>query len=113
MPRSRVKLDLGPHGKVLASVLDFDDAKAVAAGRFNVESSSLQLYVSDGEDLWELHPSAFQDVVAENGVIVAKVLARPPSPAVQPPAAAAARSTILHQLAGLHTLAPPTATFFS
>ena len=74
MVRSRVKLDLGPHGKVLASVVDFDDAKAVAAGRFNAEPNSVQLYVSDGADLWELHPSAFQDVIAEDRVIVAKVL---------------------------------------
>ncbi|KAJ1036478.1 hypothetical protein NDA13_000012 [Ustilago tritici] len=74
MTRSRVKLDLGPHGKVLASVVDFEDARAVAAARFNVEPSSVQLFVSDGEDLWELHPSAFQEVVAENGVIFAKAL---------------------------------------
>ncbi|KAJ1023261.1 hypothetical protein NDA18_004789 [Ustilago nuda] len=74
MTRSRVKLDLGPHGKVLASVVNFEDARAVAAARFNVQPSSVQLFVSDGEDLWELHPSAFQEVVAENGVIFAKAL---------------------------------------
>ncbi|SPO23924.1 uncharacterized protein UTRI_03542_B [Ustilago trichophora] len=91
--RSRVKLDLGPHGKVLASVVDFDDARAVAAARFSVEPSGVQLYVSDGEDLWELHPSAFQDVVAENGVIVAKAL-NPPASSTTRSVAATASTTI-------------------
>lgn len=78
MARSRVKLDLGPHGKVLASVQGYDDAKAVAASRLNVDQSSVQLFVSDGQDLWELHPSAFQDVLADDGIIVAKAVLRPP-----------------------------------
>ncbi|EST09161.2 hypothetical protein PSEUBRA_001110 [Kalmanozyma brasiliensis GHG001] len=92
--RLRVKLDLGPHGKVIASVIGFDDAKAVAASRFNVDSGNVQLYVSDGEDLWELHPSAFQDVVAENGIIVAKALsALPPAPR-QPPSASSSQPPI-------------------
>nr|CDI55552.1 uncharacterized protein BN887_00151 [Melanopsichium pennsylvanicum 4] len=91
--RNRVKLDLGPHGKVLASVLDFDDARTVAAGRFDVAPSGVQLYVSDGEDLWELHPSAFQDVVAENGVIVAKTISLPSSSTPQQAAAIASTLT--------------------
>ncbi|PWY98996.1 hypothetical protein BCV70DRAFT_201215 [Testicularia cyperi] len=68
--RSRVKLDFGSNGKVIASVSRYEEARAVAATRLKVSPASVQLYVRDGEDLWELDPSAFDDVVSENGIIL-------------------------------------------
>lgn len=71
--RHRVKLDLGAQGKVIASVLNLDDARGIAAARIGTEKASIQFCLREGEDLWELDPSAFDDVVKDNGVIVVRV----------------------------------------
>jgi hypothetical protein len=94
MSRSRVKFDFGPHGKVIASVTDFEDARQVAATRLKIDSSAVRLYVKEGTDLWELDPSAFSDVVSEKGVINVQADAtQATSPAFHP-------NTSLHPING-------------